>query len=106
MNKLESRIEKIRKEFAQNQIDGLLVFIQENRFYLSGFDAEDSQFDETAGILAIGKEKLILATDSRFTVRLKLKHLYMKFTAIKEDLVKKSTILWKQLELKKPDLNL
>lgn len=69
MNKLESRIEKIRKEFAQNQIDGLLVFIQENRFYLSGFDAEDSQFDETAGILAIGKDKLILATDSRFTVQ-------------------------------------
>lgn len=71
MNKIEKRIENLRKTFKANEIDGLLVFIQENRFYLSGFEGEDSQFDETAGILVIGKEKLILATDSRFVFQAK-----------------------------------
>jgi Xaa-Pro aminopeptidase len=67
LNKNEIRIDKLRKEFESNEIDGILIFIEENRFYLSGFEGEDSQFDETAGILAIGKDKLVLATDSRFT---------------------------------------
>ena len=69
MNKLETRIDQVRKAFDENQIDGILIFIEENRFYLSGFEGEDSQFDETSGILAIGRDKLILATDSRFTVQ-------------------------------------
>lgn len=67
MNKNEIRIDKLRREFDSNDIDGLLIFIEENRYYLSGFEGEDSQFDETAGILAIGRDKLVLATDSRFT---------------------------------------
>ncbi|PIE75168.1 MAG: peptidase M24 [Deltaproteobacteria bacterium] len=69
MKKIQERIEKTRKKFKEHDIDGLLVFIEENRFYLSGFEGEDSQFDETAGILAIGKEKLVLATDPRFVVQ-------------------------------------
>ena len=71
LNIHEQRIEKLRSRFNEKQIDGLLVFIGENRFYLSGFKGEDSQFDETAGFLVIGKEKLVLATDSRFTFQAK-----------------------------------
>jgi Xaa-Pro aminopeptidase len=67
LDKIKARIEKVRDKFDSEEIDGILIFIAENRFYLSGFEGEDSQFDETAGILAIGKNKLVLATDSRFT---------------------------------------
>ena len=66
MSLFEIRLEKIRKDLARKNIDCLMVSIGENRFYLSGFTGEDSQFDESAGTLFITTDKLILATDSRF----------------------------------------
>lgn len=62
----EERIARVRRLFAENGIDALLVLIEENRHYLSGFTGEDHQFDESAGALLISPDKLILATDSRF----------------------------------------
>ncbi len=62
----ESRIEKIRGRMAELEIDALLVCIEENRRYLSGFKGEDTQFDESAGALLICKDALFLLTDSRF----------------------------------------
>ena len=46
-----------------------MVSVQENRFYLSGFTGEDTQFDESAGVLIITDRDLILATDSRFELQ-------------------------------------
>lgn len=60
------RLEKLRKLMAAENLDTLLVLIAENRFYLSGFYAEDTQFDESAGALFITDSKLILATDARY----------------------------------------
>ena len=67
----KTRLEKIRQAMAEKQLDTFLVSIEENRRYLSGFTGEDSQFDETAGMLIITDNKLILVTDSRFTLQAK-----------------------------------
>ncbi|MBU3979712.1 MAG: aminopeptidase P family protein [Proteobacteria bacterium] len=62
---IEKRVERLRKSLAENNIDTLMVLVEENRRYLSGFTGEDTQFDETAGALFITDKRLILATDSR-----------------------------------------
>jgi len=62
----EIRLEKLKKLLDKNKIDTLMVSTEANRFYLSGFTGEDTQFDESAGTLFITEKKLILATDSRF----------------------------------------
>lgn len=66
---IESRIKNIREILAEKEIDALMVSIDENRRYLSGFTAEDHQFDESAGALLINADQLILATDSRFEIQ-------------------------------------
>jgi Xaa-Pro aminopeptidase len=51
------------------KLDALLVLFQENRYYLSGFTGEDTQYDESAGALIIGHDTLILITDSRYEIQ-------------------------------------
>lgn len=65
----EARIQKVREILSAKGIDALLVSIEENRRYLSGFTGEDHQFDESAGALLISADQLILATDSRFELQ-------------------------------------
>lgn len=66
---IEKRIRQLRQLISDKGIDGLMVLIEENRHYLSGFTGEDHQFDESAGALLISKDRLILATDSRFEIQ-------------------------------------
>ncbi len=63
------RITAIRQGLAEAQLDALMVSVQENRYYLSGFSAADTQFDETAGVLIISDRHLVLATDSRYELQ-------------------------------------
>ncbi len=63
---IENRIDQVRKRTAERKLDALMVLVGENRQYLSGYTAEDSQFDETAGVLLITGSSLLLTTDSRF----------------------------------------
>ena len=62
---IEKRVKRLRKSLSDNNIDTLLVLVEENRRYLSGFTGEDTQFDETAGALFITDQRLMLVTDSR-----------------------------------------
>ncbi|WP_419663776.1 peptidase M24 [Desulfosarcina variabilis str. Montpellier] len=66
---ISQRIKAIRNALSPNNLDALMVSVQENRFYLSGFTGEDTQFDESAGVLIISDKDLILATDSRFELQ-------------------------------------
>ena len=63
------RITTIRQDLAEKKLDALMVSVPENRYYLSGFSAEDTQFDESAGVLIISDRHLVLATDSRYEVQ-------------------------------------
>ena len=66
---IEKRIQAARRLIAEKNLDALMVSAEENRSYLSGFTASDGQFDETAGVLFISEDKLILATDSRYELQ-------------------------------------
>ncbi len=66
---IENRLERFRKILLKENLDTMMVLIDENRHYLSGYTAEDSQFDETAGALFITDTRLVLATDSRFELQ-------------------------------------
>lgn len=66
---IEKRISQLRQAMVDFNLDTLLVMLEENRRYLSRFTGEDTQFDESAGVLLITSEKLILVTDSRFELQ-------------------------------------
>ncbi len=66
---IRKRITKIRQALIEKELDALMVSIQENRYYLSGFTGEDTQFDESAGVLIISNHHLVLATDSRYELQ-------------------------------------
>ena len=68
-NAIETRISKIRSAMGEQDIDTFLVMVGENRWYASGFTAEDTQFDESSGVLLISERRLLLATDSRYDLQ-------------------------------------
>lgn len=55
----EKRLEKLRQELANEELDGILVSQPENRYYLSGFSG-------SAGYLLITQQDTVLATDFRY----------------------------------------
>ncbi|HUT67577.1 MAG TPA: aminopeptidase P family protein [Dehalococcoidales bacterium] len=57
---MNKRLQKLRRRFAENEIDAVFITQSENRRYLSGFNG-------TAGILLITEKKAVLATDFRYT---------------------------------------
>lgn len=61
-----NRLAAVRRMMAERNLDALMVLVGENRYYLTGFTGEDTQFDETAGILLIAPERIVLATDARY----------------------------------------
>ncbi|MCD4744080.1 MAG: aminopeptidase P family protein [Desulfobacteraceae bacterium] len=65
----EKRIANLRKQIASSGLDTIIILSDENRMYLSGYTGEDGRYDETAGILVITKNDLILACDSRYNTQ-------------------------------------
>jgi Xaa-Pro aminopeptidase len=66
---IQHRLGEIRRRMHEQELDGLLVLVEENRRYLSGFTGEDHQFDESAGSLLITHRSQFLLTDSRFELQ-------------------------------------
>ncbi len=62
---IKQRIHRLRQDFA-TLYDTIVILSDENRRYLSGYTGEDGSYDETAGLLIITGNDLILATDSRY----------------------------------------
>jgi Xaa-Pro aminopeptidase len=62
------RIEGLRQNLAGIDCDTAWIIQPENRRYLSGFRAEDSQFTESSGSLLINESQALLVTDSRYTL--------------------------------------
>jgi Xaa-Pro aminopeptidase len=63
------RIEAVRNELTRHEFVALLVFNAEKRRYLSGFTGEDGGINESAGVLVISTDHLVLATDSRYELQ-------------------------------------
>ena len=66
---IRERIQRARKHLAGLEADTLMVLSDENRFYLSGFSGLDGGYNESAGVLLITQERLVLATDGRYNVQ-------------------------------------
>jgi Xaa-Pro aminopeptidase len=98
---LKNRLDLLRKTLAEKKIDTLMVLIEENRYYISGFTGEDTQFDESAGALFITSSKLILATDSRYEQQAKEEASHYKIVCYKEGLAKELPNIAKMLGTKK-----
>lgn len=62
----ERRLHRLRRMLEQQRIDALLVAVPENRYYLSGYGAEDLQLTESSGYLLITDSKQYLLTDFRY----------------------------------------
>ncbi len=63
----EARREKLRPLLQAQGIEALLVSLDANRYYLSGFELQDHQVDESAGCLVIRKNgRDLLCTDARY----------------------------------------
>ena len=62
-----NRREKLRQAMRARGLDALLVSQAANRFYLSGFELHDPQYNESAGRLVITADgRDWLATDARY----------------------------------------
>ncbi len=75
----------------------MLVLIEENRRYLSGFTGQDTQFDESAGVLLITADRLILATDSRYELQARREAPAYKTVCYPEGLIKELPRLLRRL---------
>ncbi len=64
----KKRVKALKKDFEDKNIDMLWIVQPENRRYLSGFMAFDTQLNESSGSLLITRNKALLITDSRYTV--------------------------------------
>jgi Xaa-Pro aminopeptidase len=63
------RRSRLKERLAEENLDAILVLNPENRYYLSGFFADDGQCDESAGALIVGPSLQLIATDSRYEVQ-------------------------------------
>ena len=99
--KIENRINKLRKAISKKGIDGLLVLVEENRRYLSGYTGEDSQFDESAGALLITEKDLLLATDSRFEIQAREEAPLFEIVCYKKGLEKELPSLLRRLGIRR-----
>jgi len=99
LNIIKNRITRLRKSFA-GLFDTLLILSDENRHYLSGYTGKDGSYDETAGILIITGNDLILATDSRYDTQAKNEANLYKVLCCKKSLAKELPALLKSVNAK------
>ena len=85
---IKNRLMLLRKSLAEKDFDTLMVSVEENRSFLSGFTGEDTQFDESAGALFITDSELVLATDSRYELQAKNEAPLFEIVCYKEGLSK------------------
>lgn len=98
---IEKRVERLRKALVENNIDTLMVLVEENRRYLSGFTGGDTQFDESAGALFITDNKLLLATDSRNDMQAENEAPFYEIICYKKGLVKELPNIISMLKTKR-----
>ncbi len=95
------RIDTVRDSLKKLNLDALLVLVEENRRYLSGFTGEDHQCDESAGALIITAERLVLATDSRFEVQARNEAPLYELKIYRKGLAKLLPDLGRQLSIRR-----
>lgn len=67
----QQRLNTLRIKMAGAKADTLWIIQPENRRYISGFKAVDTQLNESSGSLLINPKHALLITDSRYTIEAK-----------------------------------
>jgi len=83
------RINDLRNRLAGHRdtdVDTAWIVQPENRRYLSGFKATDTQFTESSGSLLVTAEKTVLITDSRYTTEARMEAPGFDVLTLKRDL--------------------
>ena len=65
-NPFPERLDRFRNLMSQQGLDAFLVTVPENRYYLSGFEAEDLLLTESSGCLMVTHTAKYLLTDPRY----------------------------------------
>lgn len=99
-NLIAERIAHLRELLPGTQNDTLLVLADENRRYLSGFTGQDTQYDESAGVLLITGNDLMLATDTRYELQARNEARLYKIVCYKKGLAEELPGLLKALGTK------
>ncbi len=86
------RVEKLRKQMAEADLDGFMVTQPENRRYLSGFTG-------SSGVLIITADKLVVATDSRYYEQVRQQCPDWELAEVGYDFVGQMLELLRRLEL-------
>jgi Xaa-Pro aminopeptidase len=94
----EKRVERLRKKMVEKQLDTLMIHIEENRRYLSGFTGEDGGYNETSGVLFITRDALVLATDSRYELQAQAEAPLYSIYIYKKGLVEEIPVILKKLK--------
>ena len=89
MNNLvfKKRMATLRERLTRLPCDTAWIIQPENRRYLSGFRAEDSQFTELSGSLLINETQAVLVTDSRYTSAAEKEAVDFKIHTLKQGLI-------------------
>ncbi|MDP9363295.1 MAG: Xaa-Pro peptidase family protein, partial [Chloroflexota bacterium] len=61
---MTDRLDRVREILAERSLDAALVSLPANRFYLSGFTADDHGPDETAAVLLVDRVGAMLLTSA------------------------------------------
>jgi Xaa-Pro aminopeptidase len=65
-DRFKNRLARLRHRMSDQDLDAFLVAVPENRYYLSGYEADDLQLTESSGYLLIAQSDQYLLTDFRY----------------------------------------
>jgi Xaa-Pro aminopeptidase len=83
----KKRLAALRESLTSESPDTLWVIQPENRRYLSGFRAADTQINESSGSLLINRKRAFLITDSRYTIEAQKQARDFEVITFKKDLI-------------------
>ena len=80
------RLNRFRQLMEERELDSFLIAVPENRYYLSGYQADDLLLTESSGTLLITRNKQLLLTDFRYEEAAKQEALGFEVLIYKEGL--------------------
>ncbi len=97
---IKKRIQRLRKSLSARKLDATLITSPQNRFYFSGFDAEDLGLTESAGALLITRRQQFLLTDGRYQLQAKNQAPSFEITIYKKGLARELGKIFQKIRVK------
>jgi len=95
------RLSRLRRSLAARDLDAVLITCPENRFYLSGFQAEDLSLSESSGCLLVTRSENLLLTDGRYKEQAQMEAPLFQILLYKRGMPLLVARLFRELEIKR-----